>query len=211
MARLWTTGLELNSTGEFTSLVGAPTIVTSPIRNGFYALRTNATLGDVWARYTYSGSGVAIAFYRFYLYIATAPDFSCTIFGNEDTAGSGLQDLVVLNNNRTLQLNGVGTASSALNLNTWYMIETKLDMTTKATSTSELRLNGVSVSTGTADLSINTNQARVNIGVASADIIADLYFDDIAINDTSGSTDISWPGELGIVGLTHFYTKQGFQ
>jgi hypothetical protein len=137
--------------------------------------------------------------------IATAPGATTEIFAARSDNALFRVVGFRLTASRTLELYNfedsaaVGSASSALDLNTWYRIELKVDTTTLATTALEGLVNGVSFASGTVNLA--NAQSSIQFGVISTSVTTDLYFDDIAINDSSGSFQNSWPGEGSIVHL----------
>src|SRR3990167_5180323 len=102
IARLWSSGFELNSLTagvEITSVSGSPTIVTSPVRSGTYALRT--TLANR-ARYDFATSDSRADYYfRVYIRFAASPsNFTANILRITDS---------VLGNKMSIQCTTSGT------------------------------------------------------------------------------------------------------
>lgn len=207
MARLWSSGFELNSLTanvEFTSVTGSPTIQTSIVRSGTYAMRSNPTGATAFVEYTYGSSNSVAAYVRFFIYIATATDALDKIF-QFGGSSPGIDEVSIrMNSDRTLELwndagvgSQLGSNSDALNTDQWHMIEVFWDASS-GTST-EARLDGVSFASGNATGSA-AGVVFAKFGCVTT-TTADLYFDDIAINDDSGSFQNSWPGEGGIIHL----------
>src|SRR3990167_6860390 len=212
MARLWSSGFELNSltAGVEVSLVfGTASIVTSPIRSGTYALRTNptATFGAIEYNFASAGAGKLITYHRLYLRIASSIDTTGRVIIVESsfedplvlvniTSGNQLQLLDQVNSTQ------IGDLSTALSNNVWYRIELKVDMTTLASTSIEARLDGTSFASGTVNWTgeDSTGTGTVDIGPGGTKT-CDIYFDDIAINDSTGSFQNSWPGEGEIIHL----------
>lgn len=198
MARLWSTGFEANSTTawhEFTSIVGSPTIQTSVVRSGTYALRANPTAAAHYITHAYKNfSDSAAGYFRAYIRIATAPSAATMIMG-QATNGTGIR----LNTDRTLTLmkadsTALGSNSAALALNTWYRVEYQF----QTSATIDGRLDGVSFASGTNSSAGSLDSFFCGIITATT---ADVYFDDLAINDTTGSNQNSFPGSGKIVHL----------
>ena len=203
MARRWSTGFELQSVTngmEWDTTVGSPTINTTIKRSGNASLRCNPTNSNAYLSYRYDSLfNTKDVYIRFYLYIATstnALDIICMI--REATFSTNICS-IRLNSNRTLELwddfNAVqiGSDSSALNIEQWYRVELFYD---ESDGSLNARINGTSFASGTGSLEQFNNQ--IQVGCISS-TIADLYFDDIAINNNSGSDQNSWPGEGSII------------
>ena len=188
---------------EFDSLTGTGSIFTIPVKSGTYAFRSNPTAATGYVKYSFSSttfnSGPVIAYYRFYLRIATAPSAQTAIFRIDDEDGDTLIEFT-LETDSTLQLNFSGTFSIALSLDTWYMIEISLNQTTKTSSIVSARLDTEQFDSHTTNLVNFGYQGKILIG-SQYTATTDLYFDDIAINNSTGSFQNSWPGEGSIVHL----------
>ncbi|MEK7530258.1 MAG: hypothetical protein AAB573_00130 [Patescibacteria group bacterium] len=213
-ARLWSSGFELSSVTagvEITSTGGAtaPTISSSNVRSGAYALRVNPSLSDTVMNYDFEGTDIDIAYTRFYLYIASAPSSDTSIVeftaNGSDTTVCGIR----LNANNTLRLYAddsstpIGSASSALSTGTWYRIELTCDATNNSDFAATGRIDGTQFASGSLGSGSATNIGRLELGVDAGNwgdtASADLYFDDAAVNDTNGSDQTSWPGTGSIV------------
>lgn len=213
-ARLWTSGIELNDALiEFGDTSGTVSVSTTQVRTGTYALRSNPTTarGDADINL---GTGIegADVYARFYLYIASTPSANTPIFEfTNDSAYTicGLQ----LKTDRTLQLyvytdtgtpstaaNHVGSPSTALSTDTWYRIEVACNRTAGGNPTSaSARIDGTQFASGSKTVNSGSNGIRrvffgVDVTGWGQTATADLYFDDIAINDTSGASQTSFPG-----------------
>lgn len=210
MARLLSSGFELNSVAanvEIDAVIASTvTVVTSPVRSGTYSLRCKPTSGaTATARMNYLASDVQDVYYiRAYVYIAAAGTQQLVLIRVVDSSNAN-KIAVMLNSNGTLQLRNIedsiniGSATSALTLNTWYRVEFKVDTTTLASTAIEARLDGVSFASGTANLT--SSISRISMGANLADTTYDVYFDDVAVNNSSGSFQNSWPGSGKIIHL----------
>jgi hypothetical protein len=227
--RLVSSGFELQSATagiEFGGSSGTGIAVsTTTKRSGSASMEVtrSGTAGTSDFYYQFgAATGVHQAYVRTYLYIATAPSVETGVV--ELTNNAALTYCGIdLKANRTLQVyyditgftkHAVGSASAALNLNQWYRVELYCDNTGGAGALSG-RLDGVVLAsqTGITDFgnagSGDLSRAYVGIDAGEwgnccgADYRAtgDLYFDDIAINDTTGNSQNSWPGEGKIVHL----------
>jgi len=199
-ARLWSTGAELQSVTngvEWDTNTGTPALDTTTFRSGVVSLRINTAGTARLITHRFRADTGNKVFIRAYIYIATAPSVITTIIRYGD--GSFYTAQIRLNNDRTLELWSdsaqIGSDSSALSLNTWYRIELVYDDSI-ADNTTWGYIDGTQFATGTgADLA---NGGVVGVGIITA-TTADVYFDDIAVNDTSGSAQTGLPGAGSIV------------
>lgn len=215
MARLFSSGFELNSnTGgvEWTSSFNSPAISTTKKHAGTYALRLNGFgSGSATAlayQYAAGGSGNGPYFFRTYFLVDTAPSAANRIIRIVAVSSTTMRVGMVLNSDLTLQLvdedGNIGSPSAALSTNTWYYIEIKVDRTPAAGSqVVEAKLNGsVFANSSTRDIASVMGEVHFGANLANeAQTTGDWYFDDIAINDSAGSAQTSYPGAGFIVHL----------
>lgn len=224
MSRRWSCGFEnqsLTSGMEFDSFVGSGspniTISTTTVRSGAASLRLHPTPTTTHTTMLYqfiSANNTGNFYCRFYMNIAALPTSITNV------AAGGNSDVVIFafaatNNGTWCELSidasgvlrmyrdgsdrGVIGTSSALSLNTDYMIEVGYG---SATSYVEARINGVSIGSTTSAPGLSgVAKIALGLGVLSEDCFADIFYDDIAINDTAGSFQTSWPGSGKIIHL----------
>lgn len=206
MARLWMSGFGLNSVTtsmEFSSITGTVSIQNTVTRVGPYALRVNPASGASFVRYHYTDGTVGSDLstnvrLRFYLRVDTAPSTNTTIARIANQGNNACAQLRITST-RTLAIldagnNTVGSASAALTIGTWYMIELGLDSSTNP-GTIYGRLSGTQFATGAN--SAQSPWSRIVLGSITGTAI-DMYIADVALNDTSGSFQNSWP-DAGVV------------
>ena len=204
MARLWSSGAELQSVTagiEFTAtVVNAPALETSLQRSGTHALRISNSAAEGIRHLFTSAQGSF--FFRFYLYIVTLPN-ATNIIGGFRTSGANVVNvrltaagnLQLWNNEDSAQ---VGSNSSALSTATWYRVEMACDTTTLAATVVAARIDGTEFASGTINLAINPP----NVGCSCpGDTTLDYIVDDLALNDSTGSFQNSYPGEGEIIHL----------
>ncbi|HSX05666.1 MAG TPA: hypothetical protein VLF69_04315 [Candidatus Saccharimonadales bacterium] len=218
MARVHQSGFELNSlTANMEwSVIGAAgtTITSGAARSGTYGLRISSMTSATQAGVLYKWLAVASTgpyFLRTYLNVQTLPSASnhiISIGSSSGTVGGSPQCKITLESNGTLILRNqsgtqIGSASSALTTNTWYMVELKTDTTAGSGSRIiEGRLNGsvfATTSSGT-----QTNSLSFSVGGnldAEAQTTGEWWFDDIALDDSTGSFQTSYPGSGKIIHL----------
>jgi hypothetical protein len=194
MARLWSTGFETNTTTawvEFSGgLSGTGSISTTQKNGGSYSFRSNPTTATGYISHTFKQTSNSNRYYfRTYIYIATAPSAATYILSvTSSGAGTGLR----LNTDRTVTLlNQSGTAlgsnSTAIPLNQWHYLE--IDIQSAAATSAKLDGTQFASATNASMPSWDT----VFVGVMST-CTADVYFDDVAVNDTTGTVQNAYPG-----------------
>ena len=210
MSRLWSSGFELNSTTDgvelITSVAETPEVQSAIVRSGSYAGRTQNTGGLGFAEYFYyqfaSSNQTTPLYFRLYLRIATSLSTQSEIIIIQSVNDS-YRISIRLNTDNTLELwneedsTQIGSDSSALSADTWYRIELKVDTTTISSTDVDAKINGTSFASGTANLAVGIGVITFGIGSATGD----LYWDDIAINNSTSSFQNSWPGAGEIIHL----------
>jgi hypothetical protein len=216
MARLWTCGFEMQSVtagiewsvSSGTATVGAPTISTGIKRRGTASLRCNPTAGNQYIEMQIDGGTVKRTLHRFYLYVATRPDVDVTIYG---IGQSGyFPGACRLKADGTLTLRDgftstdLGTPSAPLETGRWYRVE--LDYTDIAGTAGSVTgaFKGYLDGALFADtLCSNINGwSRVRVGPQTPAATCDVYIDDVAVNDDTGTAQSGLPGAGCVV---HMY------
>jgi hypothetical protein len=202
MARLWTCGFELQGSAEWQNTNGAPTIDTTTHRAGTAALRCNPTAGVAGIAHPLFASGQPAGrfFLRAYVRVAAYPSARTAIMGWADNASGSTGFMCIkMNTDGTLIAGGsgatTGTASTVLALDTWYRVEMDYD---DATNTINAYLDGALWTTVTSVDLAGGNIARFGVMQTAT---ADIYFDDLAVNDTTGTQQTGLPGAGNVVHL----------
>jgi hypothetical protein len=204
VARLWSCGFELNSVTaavEYDSNTGtAPAISSSVINSGggLYSLHPSTTAA-VTSYITHQfdvGSASHNIFFRSYFRVDTLPDANTTILLARDTGAASTVWSVQITATGTLRLlddaNVVIGTSAAISTATWYRLEVKYVF---ATAALELQKDGVSLLSGTGSTtSLSANQIRIGRQTAGTAANPSFYFDDVAVNDTTGTAQTGYPG-----------------
>jgi len=198
---------------EFTATSGSPTISSTTVRSGTYAGRISSLASATQMRFRLqyvSSAGNGPYFARLYLRVHTAPSAANRIITMRDTGNGADRCWITLDNSSTLALfNGggsqIGSSSSALTADTWYMVELRIDRSPAGGSQIiEARLNGTVFATSSAQ-TISTNAGdTLNFGGnlnGEAQTTGDWFFDDIAVNDSTGSFQKTYPGSGKIIAL----------
>lgn len=215
MARLFTSGFELNSATndvEWDSQTSGASVVSTNIRSGTYAgrLLDSAGAGERWEKRIVSSNQNGAFYIRFYLYI-TAIGTSYTNSRNRIWhfgSDSGLPTVqIYLNSDGSLGLWDstvqIGSNSSVLSTGQYYRVEVYAkNNTVSGKLEATARINGVDFATTTTSANTGTFQyMRFGEMSGTAGTKTDVRFEDVAVNDTSGSSQTSWPGDGKIIML----------
>lgn len=219
MARLYMCGAEAAATsGANTQIEGvssgttAPTRDTSVFRSGAASWKLDS--GSPFSTTQISvvppsvtGAPAASTTYYARLYVRWSSFGPSNVrfmeFGNSGgievrtTSGGALQ----LWRSGTTQ---IGSDSAALSTGTWYRVELSVTANAGATqwAAAELMLDGVSVASGSG-LTVATSGVNLRFGIPTNPGATNtiINFDDLAINDSTGANQNSWPGSGKIVML----------
>lgn len=199
MARLISSGFETNNLTpgvEVTTVTGSPTIVTSPVATGTYALKT---ITGAKVAYKFADTVQAGVFYaRFRFRKDANPSgelYGFAYFGVSNSAGAYLE----------LRTDGsigffdeedtqVGDFSDPLANDTWYNIELKVDANFEGLEDRNLewKIDGVSMGVTHTAYCYGVNYLHIGGNFFSQ---PNLYFDDVVVNDTNSNFNNSWVGE----------------
>lgn len=220
MARLRTFGFETNSITagvewDIMGVGGTGSVVTTNARTGTYCgqistLASGSDSGFNTQFITAAGNGPFYA--RFYFLVTTLPTADNTIFRFTNTAFGTAELQVRLSSTGTLKLfyrlsavqTQIGSASNPLTTGQWYCIEVKFDKSGgAAANVAELKIDGVVVATA-SNITIDAGVLGMTFGgnlQGEAQTQALWFFDDCAINDSSGSFQNSYPGSGKVLRL----------
>lgn len=191
MARLFTTGIECGDLGDFAIVSNAAASVAT-VRTGTYSLSITATNGYAQWNHTAAPSEffVRIPFNR-----GTSTSggrILSLIYGGTEVLSLRLdqdtfQLTTYLGSSDSFQL---GTGSHSLNTSTWYLIEAHVVV--HSSGTFDVRVDGDTDMEFSGD-----TQSGTTPGVSTFKCMgwATCFFDDIAINDTTGDSQNSWAGD----------------
>ncbi|MET7746193.1 LamG-like jellyroll fold domain-containing protein [Streptomyces sp. NPDC005385] len=190
----------------------APTISTTVKRVGTAAMRFNPSATVQYVSHQFGSVVARHVFYRVYLYVATMPNVDTIIMASCDGLGSpGRSPRLFLQTNGSLRTSTgattthtyVGGSSATLNTGQWYRVEMDYD---SVNDVQHCYLDGTDFSGAVAGAGFTGFEAAVLRVGAFTDVVAgsttcDLYIDDIAINDDTGSAQNSLPGPGSVVHL----------
>lgn len=208
MARLYQTGFELNSATsgmEWQTSTGGFALSSTTVRSGSYAGRANPTASTRYMTHTFQSDTINTTYHRFYLNIATNPGATIAIWQYLDSGNTVAFSLKLTSAGVLQMVNDISSAtvlasSSALSTATWYRVEVKIVDHATTSAEMELKIDGTVVSSQTG-LSGVAGGGRFRLGAITGTSSPDLFFDDVAVNDTTGSYQTGYPGDGKIIHL----------
>lgn len=211
MARKYHSGTEMqNTAAEVTSAGGGDSISTAVKRTGVSSHFSNhAAVANTstWQVNLQSTNSTSPGYQRIYIYVVQLPSVTTSVLAFYNNSNV-IQGSIALNTDGTFALlaaNGtqIGSASSAISLDTWYILELMNDPTVNP-GTLEARFGADDGSTpttfasGTNSLRGTWGRARIG-NITSCTVV--MHFDDWAVNDSSGSVNNSWLGHGAVLAL----------
>jgi len=206
MARLWTSGFELRSAVEWQSSDGTvPSISTSVVRSGGASLRCNPSgaVSSIAQTCLAAVGPTARVFLRMYFRVASLPAANTAIMGwSFNLTGSTGFVCIKLAPDGRLFVGGSssttppsGVYRSAITINQWYRLEMDYDDNADVT---RAYLDGVQWDEYTGIDLTGGNIARFGVMQSTT---ADIYIDDVAVNDSTGTVQNGLPGRGTILAL----------
>ncbi len=205
MARLYTLGFELNSTVdgvEFKNIYGAASISPATVRSGNFSGKISSlTSGSMQGFSTTTNQSGTDTYYRAYVNFEVMPTAENTFLG----INPGLV-YVTVGPSGVVKLydeDGQISGTTTLIVGTWYRIELCVKKVGGGSDTVELKINGTVVATSSSrSLSVAPNAFYVGGNLRSEVQTQGIwYFDDLAINDGTGTYQKTYPGE----GIVEYY------
>ncbi len=223
MARLRTCGFEVGSVAAGIELsaatgTGALALTTTTVRSGQYALDVNTVAQSAVAQFhCYSAVQARIGYLRAYLYLVSLPSATSQIMSFRDPTGSVCGEVALTGAGklrlRTASQVQVGADSAALQTGRWYRVELKVDATTTPGSLeayyTPCQPDGsdpgdgqrILIASASNDATASGAWARATVG-SSANVTTHLVFDDVALNDDTGTVQNGYPGSGKVIALS---------
>lgn len=208
MARLFTSGYELNTTTDgvewTTNSVTGTTIDSTIKRTGGYSLKINLTSGQRSGTVMqYVASADAGPHYaRAYYYFTTLPTAESRVMSFKSGSSSiSAADRVYVTvdssgNVKLYDEDGlIDTHTTTVTTSVWYRFELGIDLTgAGGADICQFRLDGSQI--GATNRNISTNPLAFAVGgnFNSETVTGVWYIDDVAINSSSGSYENTWVG-----------------
>lgn len=213
--RLFTCGFEennLSATAWNSAGAGAAVSTTSP-HSGTYRLNITGSSAKNVTRQLATSYTSGTLYYRFYFNTNNVGTADSKIFQNQGSGGSANQAVQVTRvNGGTIRLTNAvtttaTTTTATISTGTWYRIEIR-HLVADAGGEMELRLylgdstSAIETLTITGEDTNNTNVRDFLLQEGAANAGIENYFDDVAVNDSTGSFQTSWAGVGKIYLLT---------
>lgn len=214
--RIWQAGTELNSITagvEYTRIDAGLSTTTAIVHSGMYAVETNAVASTMMTGdQEFAANQTDAGFFRAYVYCKNYPNLAAGTgerFMQFSNAANAVQESIYINTDGTLTLRnsssiGIATSTAVVPLNQWNYVELQ-NNATAATGVVTGRLNGVQF--GSANNNTKGSWARTYFGLGNPAVTEDCIWDDVALNDNTGSSQTSWPGAGNMLFLSP--TSQG--
>ena len=209
MARLWSSGFELNGFLDWSA--GNLTVQTSTVRSGTYAAESVLVSGSArGVRHIFqSAPSNGPYYYRVYLRVATRPSAENRIIAltNADSLTASHIAWLTHDNSGVLKLydeDGQITGTTTLSTGVWYRLEMQVDRTAAAGSQVVRALVDGTEFAGSATRSLSAGIWVCVVGANlanEAQTVGSWFFDDVALNNSTGSFQNTYPGEGEIIHL----------
>lgn len=231
MARLVTSGAE---TGTFGGYAGdgtaggtAPTFDTTHVHTGskaFKCVAAAAAGSDVYWKPS-SGAMTPLGntlWVQQYIYFETLPGANSYLTEAYDTSGTARFALkldatghpYIASNSGSGWVNIGSVSATALTTGAWHRIVIVLNVPTSGNGTSGLYVDGVTVvDPATSAAVANTAIGEVAVGMVYAGAATTIWVDDVAVNDSTGSSDNGMPAPVTPAATTGVYiaTSSGWE
>lgn len=213
MSRLFTCGFEENNitaggTVWTTALGTAPSVVTTSPHSGTYRMDTASGATTSGRRWQNSGTSVGSGTWYTRMYWRTTdvtPEGDCSIL-TLLSGGTVEHASLALLTSGVLSIRNATTTTTAnmtfgVSNNTWYRIEVRYLIDNVAgeiearlyADASDTLLDSVSI---TGEDTVNPGLALVTVGISSGSTISGVHsYDDLAVNDSGGGFENTWPGQ----------------
>lgn len=211
MAVVFTSGFETGNLTEWTGSSGPPTVVTSPVSAGTYAMKSDISSAAQYAYHDYA-TEPSVAVFRLFFNITGTGSVSavsslCEVATAGDTDGCTFQMVTDGSGNPSVRAqlwDGVGTfnstATATLSTSTWYRLDAKIDMTAAAWKvTFGIATGSGSLTTVVTDFTGGTEGAgtanRFALGQFQLDAGRVIVYDDVALANTAGEYPLGPSGQ----------------
>lgn len=216
--RIVTSGFESGTiAGEGATGTGSAVIDSTVVRTGVKSLKSTDN-GNSYIEYTPLGTADGETLYaRLYFRVTGIPTVASMEIAEFTSAGDATQARVLLQVGGKLALFAsasvggggvqIGITAAPIVVNTWYMLELAEMVSVAGNDYVEARLNSASFASSSGVNRYNSVPNRLLVGNYGASSGFNVYYDDVAINNSRGSSNNSWPGELPAITTTLGTTK----
>lgn len=191
---------------EWDAVTASPSVSTSVFHTGTRSIQISslATGTSQWVRRQAAAAGITSWYAQFWFYIQTLPTAQNRFFIASNVTSTTAQVYLTLDNLGALRLfdeDGQITGVCQLNLSTWYCIEVHTDRTAASGShICEARVDGAVFATA-SNRAISASGFHFGFGGnlnAESQTTGVWNFDDVVINDNTGTAHNGYPGGLNV-------------
>jgi hypothetical protein len=182
--------------GLANALSGSPTVVTSPVHAGTYALRCNPAGAAQYMQKTVTGDRVVL---RMYVRFDTLPSADCDLFTIRDAGGLSFRFKYIQASNKFQVVFGSTDpqlSSMTVSTGQWYCVELNV-LLNAATRTCDWQIDGTA-QTQSASTQTASTVAALRIGTGNAETYT-CYYDDLIVSVTNADYPL---GAGGVTGLS---------
>jgi hypothetical protein len=197
MARVWTDGAEMGDLAFWDISTGALTAATDQKRSGAYSYKLAGN--QIQQKNLVA---VSEAYFRF---AARLGGLNSVAFFVWRKGATTLGSLRINSANAHFELytsTGTLVATGTLNVqtNTWYLIELHIKIDNSGAL--ELKVDGIADASFSGDTQPGADTTIDNVYIFTVGTGQTIWFDDLALNDTTGGADNSWCGDGRVIRLT---------
>ncbi len=205
MARLLTAGAEtLNAIGDNKTMeggittTGTVTVDTGTVHSGSKSFKCDTGAGSTasYVTMTFTGAFARTYFVRQWINTTTVPPSIQRNVMQMRDASTNSQFSLLINSSGQIVASQGAQVSKVVTDGVWHRVEMSVQINSGAGADDlyEWRVDGVTIGSGTATLSANV-PADVLLGWISTAANLISYIDDVALNDSTGGSQNSFPGD----------------
>lgn len=203
MARVFTTGFETGDYLDFdTCYISGLSVVTSPVRSGTYAGQLYNTDAGYFGQALATPVSELFARAGFRTSTVVLSQQPIITFRLPDNTFVGLE----MNGQGKLQVSRNGiiievSTGRSCRSNTWHLLEFRV-VVDDSSGVAQVKLDGELQIDFSGDTKPSTATTIHQVWLRGIGGSAYHWFDDVALNDTTGGVDDSWPGDGKIIAIT---------
>jgi hypothetical protein len=211
VSRLIHLGAELGHVHvELLAATGAPfTYDTAVKRSGAASYKFSVSGAGATALYNFAGAVGTRVWVTAWFYLPAAtglPAAGVRVLGFSASSGGQFASAMIradgkirLQNQANAQVGSESVA--AAQVDTWHRLDLGLEIEAGSTDFVELRFDGVTVATSSVQALSDAAPTRLHFGFIENPGTEVIHFDDIILNDDTGSVNNTWPGDERVVAL----------
>jgi hypothetical protein len=181
--------------GLANALSGSPTVVTSPVHAGTYALRCNPAGAAQYMQKTLTGDRMVL---RMYVRFDSLPSADCDLFTIRDAGGLSFKFRYIQASNKfqvVFESTDPQLSSMTVSTGQWYCVELNV-LLNAATRTCDWQIDGTAQTQSTSTQTAST-VAALRIGTGNAETYT-CYYDDLIVSVTNADYPLGAGGVSGL-------------